>query len=393
MAAGAPEVVTELEDIADGEPLTTHLLDDADYLETGTFIIFNNDGSVIFIQSIVSSVGMYTHQPGVNLKICPGPALAKARGSESPLQWSAKFARKDIRLDDSRRSMAIGKHVFKYVPAADDGSTRAEYKVALPASGGNAIGDLRATFTADSPSFMISDGKVVFGVEPEADLDSPDATSAPYCRNVFPMARAQVSGELVLADGSTLVLSGRGFVSRLLQNVKAHKIANTWSLAKFDSDHASLAYVSFLTPPSYGSQWISFGALIVDSELVAVTTDNSCATSNEVKDDTGYVVPHGTALNLSGKALAGQSLAVPGSDVFASMVWEHSSWIDKFDILSAIPWILRMIVKTFIAAPWSYRFYDPATLMVSVTGADEASATREFEGMVLREFIFLNPPK
>ena len=372
----------------DDEPRTYHLLDDSDYLETGTHIVFTRDGSLVFIQTIISSVGMYSKQPGLNVKVIPSPALAAAGVTET-LQWATKFSTKDIVLSDEGKSIAIADNSFQFQPGT--GEDPDSYVLSLPATG---IGAFELTFVADGPSFMVSDGKVFFGAQPDSPLGADDHENLSYCRNVFPMARALTSGSFVpKKSGIPIPLEGRGFVSKLLQNVKGHKIANTWSLNKFDSDEATSIYVSFHTPAAYGSTWISLQALIVDSQLVAITTDegNSCQVSDETPDPTtGYALPKATTLSFSGLTLGPeiQTVFPPNAPINCELIVEHESWIDRHDILSSIPWLLRMVVKTFIASPWSYRFYNPGSLTVQV--GDEDDHRRAFGGMALREFIFLN---
>ena len=384
MAAGAPTRPWNADEVeaplASDEPLSYHLLTCSDYLETGTFIVFTGDGGLLFVQTIISSVGMYSQQPGLNVKYIPG-------GGRAAEQWAVKYSKKDIVLSDDGLSLELCGNSFVYEAAGGEHGA-AQYVVRIPATGFGAAIEL--VFEADAPSFMVSDGKVVFGVGPESPLGGGGSgdDDAPYCRNVFPMARALVRGTMTLKSGEQVVLDGRGFVSKLLQNVKAHKIANTWSLCKFDSDAATLIFVSLRTPQAYGAGWISLGAVIVDGQLVAITSDNTCTPANEAVDTTtGYSLPAATELVLSGvsRPEADQTAFPPSAPFCARMQWDHPSFIDRHDILSSIPWVLRLVVRAFIASPWSYRYYDPAQLTLTVGDAELVC-----DGMALREFIFLN---
>lgn len=60
--------------------------------------------------------------------------------------------------------------------------------------------------------------------------------------------------------------------------------------------------------------------------------------------------------------------------------------IGKVDILAEVPWVIRMIIKAFIARPFHYQWFDEAVAKVTI--GDE---TIEIKGVALHEVTFVNP--
>lgn len=245
------------------------------------------------------------------------------------------------------------------------------YRVLIPAQAANTVGEIDLTFAPAGPSMKASGGRVW--------LDE-----GKFMSNVFPLPRATVTGKVSFAGaapGARSDVNARGFVSRLFQNVKGHEVASLWSLCKFDSERATTIIVSFRTPNKHGKQWVNLACLIVDGDMVCVTTDVEMILSAPVKDaDTGYNVPQHTRYTLRGS-----QAGVPGVPVVVELDLAHETLVDKVDLLAQLPWLLRMAVRAFIAAPWVYRYWDETTINVRV--GDDLTA---YSGRVLREYVFLN---
>lgn len=71
-----------------------------DYLETATFLVYLADASLLFIQVVISSVGLYRHEPAINVK----HIVDRARQAT----WAVKFSKKDIVLDDNGATFVGG---------------------------------------------------------------------------------------------------------------------------------------------------------------------------------------------------------------------------------------------------------------------------------------------
>jgi hypothetical protein len=61
--------------------------------------------------------------------------------------------------------------------------------------------------------------------------------------------------------------------------------------------------------------------------------------------------------------------------------------VEALDILSTLPWVLRQVIKAFIAQPFFYVFVDRVTARIECV---ESGVVEEVEGVMLHEIMFLN---
>lgn len=342
------------------QPLSTadvafQMLEDGDYLDSLNMAVFPDDGSVLFMQAVVSNLGFSSHAPAVHIKYFePGG---------TKLFYGKDYKPEELKLSQDRASIEIGPCRYQYQE-----DTRG-YKVhAVSHPGADRAIEVDLQIVPDSMGFKAQDGKIYMGAERED-----------WFYEAFPMPRGRISG-WVSVDGKRKEIKGNGFVSRTVQNLKPHLLGTTWHIVKIQNAEATLNMTSFLTPEEFGRQRSIVGSFSRDGKTVAVILDGSVEAVDPVLDpETDYAYPRELVYRWKGSTVDGRPFS-------AEARFAPDRIIDKFDVLAHLPWILRVIIKAFIARPYYYLSYQPVTAEVHV-----GEETYMLAGHAFNEVIFVNP--
>jgi hypothetical protein len=94
---------------------------------------------------------------------------------------------------------------------------------------------------------------------------------------------------------------------------------------------------------------------------------------------TGYQVPDSAVYSLRGTDSRGRrvevDLPVPSVNV-----------VERLDVLAELPWVLRQIIKAFIAKPYFYVFLNRIEAVIRVEGLPEVRC----KGVIVHEILALN---
>ena len=95
----------------------------------------------------------------------------------------------------------------------------------------------------------------------------------------------------------------------------------------------------------------STGCLVRNGKTIAVTTNNrSVHVQKQLDDFSGYEAPTQLFLTWQGKTTEGNK------DVAIKVSFIPKNLLDKIDVLSELPFLLRKFIQTFITAPFLYQW-------------------------------------
>ncbi|KAJ3301655.1 putative cell survival pathways protein [Blyttiomyces sp. JEL0837] len=213
---------------------------------------------------------------------------------------------------------------------------------------------------------QVNDGRVPFYEDPAAGF--VQASFGPKCK---------VSGTITI-DGKKMSASGHGLFTKAIQN-KPQTIGK-WNFVNFQSDHDSLMMYEYEMPPNNTTKLdiVSIGALVRNGKNVALTTENRAVhVTRQLDSFSNYEIPTEVLLKWKGKTLDGE-------DFSCEIPFKATKNMDKIDILSELPWMLRKFIQTFITAPFLYMWYETVTAKVTV-----GTETFEMTGKLFLEVTFL----
>ena len=106
--------------------------------------------------------------------------------------------------------------------------------------------------------------------------------------------------------------------------------------------------------------------------------DNTTRLSKLVVDDfSGYAIPGHVHHSWKGQTLDGKSVTV-------DMEIPLTNLLDKIDVLSELPYLVKKFVQTFVTAPYVYQWFQEVEARVVVDGQE-----RVLHGKVFHENTFL----
>ena len=124
---------------------------------------------------------------------------------------------------------------------------------------------------------------------------------------------------------------------------------------------------------------VSQGALLIDGQYVAITVENTTSFHETEYDQfSGYNIPTSLTNEWAGKT-------VDGRDISIKMNLKLNNLLDKIDILSELPYIIRVFVQTFITAPYVYQWLEDTTITIQIA-QDEPI---QVNGTVFHECSFM----
>ena len=133
-------------------------------------------------------------------------------------------------------------------------------------------------------------------------------------------------------------------------------------------------------PKAMNYYQISHGYYVEKDVLEAATMDNAVEVPESSYDrDTGYNQPLSSKWSWRGKTK-------DGKDFLAEVDVPNKRLLDKVDVLGTLPWVIRIVIKAFLARPYHYQWLDKVTVRITIDGE-----TKEYQGEALHETTFVNP--
>ncbi|KAJ3189491.1 putative cell survival pathways protein [Gaertneriomyces sp. JEL0708] len=327
------------------------VLEPSSATEANTFYIHTNDGAFVIVQMAYSTMSW---SPSIQVSA----AFHGKDGSKK--RHTATLSGSSFKPSDDRLSVKCENMAVTYLPE------KKGYKVTLNAQPALIID---VEFQAVDDFIQVHDGKLPFK---NADISSG------YVSAQF-IPKARVTGS-VFVDGKLHNAAGFGIFVKAVQS-KPQNVAR-WTFANVQNDTDSLTLYQFEMPDGYGFDFkqCSQGILVLDNKTTAVTLDNSATLLNKTYDNfSGYQIPSQARYAWSGKTSDGEPVKI-------QMEVTLKRLIDKIDLLSELPFLIRKFIQALITAPFVYQWVEDVTATVTV-----GSTTRTISGRLFHENAFLNP--
>ena len=207
------------------------------------------------------------------------------------------------------------------------------------------------------------------------------AEDAGYVSTRF-IPKADLSGSIKCGGENAKTISldgGHGLLVHAVQ-MNPHHVAR-WNFGDLQSDKDGIMFYQFELPEdneSYEVSLVATGAVMRNQKLAAVTLDGSIKFAERHMDDEfGYTIPTKTVVALTGHT-------DKGDEVKVDMTLSPATPIDKIDLLSELPWIIRTFVQTFLTKPIVYQWFQDAKADVTI-GRDKFTV----EGKMFYEVVLM----
>lgn len=338
----------------------------SDFSESFTFIVFGKEGDILQIGIIIANIPTKTQEPGLNLKYFDP--------SGKMTHFTQKYNRKDIEVFDDNKSLAIGQNKMIY------NKENNTYHVELGDKYNKEI-VVQMDFTPPEGEKGFENGSIKFSEDGNMYFgeDKKNYVSVFYTQPCGrAKGRAVVNGkEIVFEDSMT-------FLSTFRQNFQAHKWCRRWHLLKFhDFEKNSCVNCNYLIcPTNWDRHGISHSSLILNGKLVGAAVDTELQIYDEILDpDSKYKWPAHYKYIINGYMLE------DSRPYKVEIELKSTNLYHKMDILGYLPWVIRMIIKAFIARPFLFQWFDEATASITI-GDDDPII---LNGKCLHECTFVNP--
>ncbi|KAJ3058872.1 putative cell survival pathways protein [Quaeritorhiza haematococci] len=234
----------------------------------------------------------------------------------------------------------------------------------------NSAPDLVLDFTFESLSdgFQLGEGKTFFTSDPAGGYISPRF-----------IPKAKVTGS-ILVDGKVISADGHGLFVHAVQ-VKPFCVGR-WNFLNFQAGEDALLMYQYEMPDGYDYEigLVNQGCLVRNNKIVAVLTSNTARhISSRYDDFSGYHVPTSIEYIWSGTTTDGTNKPVQ-----IEMTVHPKNLCDKIDMLAELPYLLRMVIQTFVTRPFVYEWFEDAVAKVTV-GEEKF----EIKGKAFVETVFL----
>ncbi len=280
-----------------------------------------------------------------------------------------QFSGEDLKVTPSR--VACGGNVLEQV-----GSGQYRLITGLPRADGKGTLSVDLAFAATITPFIRGDGRVRFGDDGYFEM-----------RLLVP--RGTVTGRYQL-DGTSHPARGQVYLDYAAQSIWAHELATFWLSYRFFSDELYVASTTLTTPPGYGSRTIHHVTVAWTLEetkdpgstsaghLLFATDNHRLELMKPVRDDwSGYEVPGEIRSIVEDQGMRIEIEATTAPHL-----------LSKTYILAPLHPIVRAVISTFIARPYTYRYR--ARTVARATLPD--GSTHTVPGTFVAEMIFVNRP-
>jgi hypothetical protein len=168
-----------------------------------------------------------------------------------------------------------------------------------------------------------------------------------------------------------------------MQGMKPHHAAARWNFLNFQGPTMSCVVMEFTTPPSYGSQTVSIGAITKHDQLLATSVNVKVEHVESNVDEVGWPAPTKIKFHVSGPK-------VKGSDkdelIRANVEGKLDNLVDRVDVMSEIPQFVKRVVSGVSGAkPYIYQYSNPMKMTLMVDGKEVSE-----EGHGFNEATFIS---
>jgi hypothetical protein len=197
--------------------------------------------------------------------------------------------------------------------------------------------------------------------------------------------RAKATGKIV-ARGTQLAISGHSMYVMALQGMKPHHAAARWNFLNFQGPTLSAVVMQFTTPPSYGEQTSSIGAITKDNKLVASAVGVVVEHSESEVDDVGWPAPTKIVFKLTGPKIEAPDEDIETQSVTATISGSLDHLVDRVDVMAEIPSFVKRVVSGVSGArPYIYQYSNMLKMSVVIDGKEY-----EEEGHAFSEATFIS---
>ncbi|OJJ50930.1 hypothetical protein ASPZODRAFT_148330 [Penicilliopsis zonata CBS 506.65] len=325
-------------------------------VETQTFYIMADDGTLAWVQVIYSNVAGIHTTAQFNTKIY-------TLSGDEPHKW---YSDPLYNLMFDEKMVSFGADNFS-VTLNDEGTA---YTIKSAVNEGSLV---ELTFTRVTPGFVIGkDGTSYFGTDPANPWGS--------MRHAF-WPRCAVTGTITTKE-KAYDLGGRGLFIHGLQGMKPHHAAARWNFVDFQSPTYSAIMMEFTTPPSYGSTKVNVGAIVKDGEVIYAGTTNS-ATHTEASQDSESDWPEPKSIKWEWSGTT-KDLA----DVNAVVEGVLGPRLDRIDVMAEVPGFIKTIAGSVAGTrPYIFQYSPQEKLKLKLKIGDTEV---EEEGSLFCEATFIS---
>jgi hypothetical protein len=280
-------------------------------VETQTFYIMADNGTVVFVQVIYSNiVGIHTTAQ-FNVKIFDLSGKGDNKWFSDPLS--------NFMFDENMLSFGADNLSLTLNEEGDS------YTIKSTVNSGAQV-DIK--FSRIAPGFVVGkDGTSYFGTDPKNPWGS--------MRHAF-WPRCAVEGSITTKD-QTYDLGGRGVFIMALQGMKPHHAAARWNFINFQTPTYSAIMMEYTTPPSYGSTTVNVGGIVKDGEVIYAGTTNSVAHTETGQDEgSDWPAPKSIKWEWSGKTTDDKALTAEVNGALGSR-------LDRIDVMAEVPGFIKSI--------------------------------------------------
>lgn len=358
-----PEAIQSVAQQAEETPYTVMTKDDLRWkayqytnVETQTFYIMADDGSLVMVQLIYSNIAGIHTTAHFNTKIF------NLQGDGDHIWHSDSLS--NIIFDEQMLSIAADNLTITLNEEGDSYSIKSTVNP-------NCAVDLK--FTRKAPGFAVGkNGTSTFGTDPKNPWGSVS--------HAF-WARCAVEGTITTKE-KTYDLAGRGVFIPALQGMKPQHVASRWNFINFQTPSFSAIMMEYTTPPSYGSTVVNVGGILKDGEIVyGGATNKITHTSSEQDPESEW--PESTSIKWewTGKSADGQ-------DIHAQVDGPLGKRLDRVDVMGEVPGFIKSIAGSVAGArPYIFQFSPREKLSLKLKIGD--TETTE-EGFMFSESTFIS---
>ncbi|KAJ5226996.1 survival factor 1 [Penicillium citrinum] len=358
-----PEAIQSVAQQAEETPYTVMTKDDLRWkayqytnVETQTFYIMADDGSLVMVQLIYSNIAGIHTTAHFNTKIF------NLQGDGDHIWHSDSLS--NIIFDEQMLSIAADNLTITLNEEGDSYSIKSTVNP-------NCAVDLK--FTRKAPGFAVGkNGTSTFGTDPKNPWGSVS--------HAF-WARCAVEGTITTKE-KTYDLAGRGVFIPALQGMKPQHVASRWNFINFQTPSFSAIMMEYTTPPSYGSTVVNVGGILKDGEIVyGGATNKITHTSSEQDPESEWPEPTSIKWEWTGKSADGQ-------DIHAQVDGPLGKRLDRVDVMGEVPGFIKSIAGSVAGArPYIFQFSPREKLSLKLKIGD--TETTE-EGFMFSESTFIS---
>ena len=305
-----------------GIPLSAYALHPADseyHLQAWNTYFRSDDGYHVFVNFMVSNVGVGDNACGLNIAIT-------SPSGESHIQ-TQQFKGKDFKGETGSLNITCREMLLS--ATKDTLHLKGEY---------SELGvDLNVT--RQGPGL----GLTQFNID-----DSPDKFVQYNVPHIASLTKGRIKWK-----GKWLPVKGKVILSYLNQSVGFHHYSLQWDRVRFMDDDTTLLIGGFKAAPGYGEGYTLFILAKKGTILHATNQVKLTPIKTTLHPASGYALPEGFNIQVKDSRI----------DLSGTIAYQHQ--MAQFDVLGKVNWILGAIIRALVSNPWIFR--NETTLQLEYT--------------------------